>query len=191
MGSSTNGPVTLINVFTVKPANQQRLIDLLSAVTERSVRYAPGFISARLHRSLDGTKVTMYALWRSVADYESDAHRSRPITLPEASTRDRYTRARDVRSRQHFFASYKIHLIDSTTINQSTDHFSSETRKSRADRSFLSDVPCRQPRTLRRHFGHCAAMSSSRSASVTVPALLAAVASRVPRGDSDESESAC
>jgi len=80
MGSSANGPVTLINVFTVKPANQQRLIDLLSAVTERSVRYAPGFISARLHRSLDGTKVTMHALWRSVADYE--AMRTDPAPLP-------------------------------------------------------------------------------------------------------------
>jgi hypothetical protein len=30
------------------------------------VRHAAGFISARLHRSLDGTKVTMYAQWRSV-----------------------------------------------------------------------------------------------------------------------------
>ena len=49
MGSPSNRPVTLINVFTVEPADQQRLIDLLSDVTERSVRYAPGFISARLH----------------------------------------------------------------------------------------------------------------------------------------------
>src|SRR5215813_1072577 len=64
-------PVTLINVFTVEPADQQRLVELLATATERSVRYAPGFISARLHRSLDGTKVTMYAQWRSTADYEA------------------------------------------------------------------------------------------------------------------------
>jgi quinol monooxygenase YgiN len=67
-------------VFTVQPADQQRLIDLLSDVTKRSVRQAPGFISARLHRSPDGTKVTMYALWRSVADYE--AMRTDPAPLP-------------------------------------------------------------------------------------------------------------
>ncbi len=71
MGSPNESPLTLINVFTVEPANQQRLIDLLTDGTKRSVRYAPGFISARLHRSLDGTKVTMYAQWRSIADYEA------------------------------------------------------------------------------------------------------------------------
>ena len=73
-------PITLINVFTVEPANQQRLIELLTAATEHSVRYAPGFMSARLHRSLDGAKVTMYAQWRSRADYE--AMRADPAPLP-------------------------------------------------------------------------------------------------------------
>jgi hypothetical protein len=34
--------VTLINVFTVDPANQQRIVDLLARATERSVRYVPG-----------------------------------------------------------------------------------------------------------------------------------------------------
>jgi hypothetical protein len=32
----------------------------LARATETSVRHAPGFISASLHRGLDGTKVTMY-----------------------------------------------------------------------------------------------------------------------------------
>jgi quinol monooxygenase YgiN len=80
MPSENDRPVTLINVFTVEPAHQRRLIDLLTEATERSVRYAPGFISARLHRSLDGTKVTMYAEWRSIADYE--AMRADPGPLP-------------------------------------------------------------------------------------------------------------
>jgi quinol monooxygenase YgiN len=64
-------PIVLINVFTVAPADQQRLIALLVQATEASVRHAPGFISARLHRSLDGAKVTMYAQWRSVEDYQA------------------------------------------------------------------------------------------------------------------------
>ena len=59
--SPTRKLVTLINVFTVEPANQERLLDLLVRATEISVRHAPGFISASLHRGLDGTKVTMYA----------------------------------------------------------------------------------------------------------------------------------
>jgi quinol monooxygenase YgiN len=78
---SANGKlVTLINVFTVEPANQQQLLELLTRATETSVRHAPGFISASLHRGLDGTKVTMYAQWRSVEDYE--AMRANPAPLP-------------------------------------------------------------------------------------------------------------
>jgi hypothetical protein len=36
----------LINVFTVKPAYQRQLLELLRRATETSVRHAPGFISA-------------------------------------------------------------------------------------------------------------------------------------------------
>lgn len=64
-------PLTLINVFTVEPLRQQELIDLLTQATESSVCHAPGFISARLHRGLDGTKVTMYAQWRNIQDYHA------------------------------------------------------------------------------------------------------------------------
>jgi quinol monooxygenase YgiN len=72
--------ITLINVFTVAPANQQRLIDLLTRATDEFVRHAPGFLSSTLHRSLDGTKVTMYAQWSSREAYE--AMRSDPGPLP-------------------------------------------------------------------------------------------------------------
>jgi quinol monooxygenase YgiN len=72
--------VTFINTFKVEPANQARLIDLLVRITETFVRQAPGFISASLHRSLDGTRVTMYSQWRTIADYE--AMRKDPAPLP-------------------------------------------------------------------------------------------------------------
>ena len=72
--------VTFINVFTVEPANQQRLVELLTRVTETSVRHAPGFVFCALHRSLDGTKVTMYSHWRTIEDYE--AMRRDPAPLP-------------------------------------------------------------------------------------------------------------
>ncbi len=72
--------VTLINVFTVEPDNQQRLLELLARATDTSVLHAPGFISSSLHRGLDGTKVTMYAQWRSVEDYQ--AMRENPAPLP-------------------------------------------------------------------------------------------------------------
>jgi quinol monooxygenase YgiN len=78
--STKSSVVTLINVFTVDPIHQQQLVELLTRVTEVSVRHAPGFVSASLHRSLDGTKVTMYAQWRSVEDYQ--AMRQDPTPLP-------------------------------------------------------------------------------------------------------------
>jgi quinol monooxygenase YgiN len=63
--------LTLINVFTVEPINQQKLIDLLILATSGTVRKVPGFISSSLHRSIDGTKVTMYAQWESIEAYQA------------------------------------------------------------------------------------------------------------------------
>jgi quinol monooxygenase YgiN len=77
--SKENNYLTLINVFTVNPANQQKLVDLLVQATE-SVKRIPGFISSSLHRSLDGAKVTMYAQWKSIEDYNS--MRANPTASP-------------------------------------------------------------------------------------------------------------
>lgn len=73
-------PMTVINVFTVAPQQQARLIELLTRATETSVRHVSGFVSAALHRSLDGTKVTMYAQWATPEDY--DRMRARPDASP-------------------------------------------------------------------------------------------------------------
>jgi heme-degrading monooxygenase HmoA len=72
--------ITLINVFTVDPANQPRLVELLTRATDGLVNRAPGFISSTLHRSVDGTKVIMYAQWLSAEDYQ--AMRQDPEPLP-------------------------------------------------------------------------------------------------------------
>lgn len=61
--------VTLVNVFTVSPKKQAALVDLLVRATEETMRHLPGFISASIHRSLDGTKVINYAQWSSQADF--------------------------------------------------------------------------------------------------------------------------
>jgi quinol monooxygenase YgiN len=58
-------PVAFVNVFTVDPDDQGRLLDLLAAFVEETVRRMPGFVSANLHRSLDGTRVVNYAQWES------------------------------------------------------------------------------------------------------------------------------
>ena len=77
--------IVLINVFTVDPANQHRLLELLARATDEIVSRAPGFVSSTLHRRLDGTKVTMYAQWRSVEDYESMRRDPGPLPFLEES----------------------------------------------------------------------------------------------------------
>jgi heme-degrading monooxygenase HmoA len=52
--------VTQINVFTVEPGNQQPLIDHLAHAAQVASE-VPGWMSASLHRSLDGTRVVNYA----------------------------------------------------------------------------------------------------------------------------------
>jgi quinol monooxygenase YgiN len=69
--AENQGPVVLINVFTVEPVNQQRLVDLLIRATDGFTNRAPGFLSSILYRSVDGTKVTMYSHWRSADDYQA------------------------------------------------------------------------------------------------------------------------
>jgi heme-degrading monooxygenase HmoA len=68
--------VTLINVFTVESERQQALVDLLAQATEEVMSKQPGYLSARIHRSLDGTRVANYAQWRSRADVEALAESS-------------------------------------------------------------------------------------------------------------------
>jgi quinol monooxygenase YgiN len=66
-----NDVVTLINVFSVAPEDQQRLVDVLVDATQAVMRKHQGFISASIHRSLDGTRVTNYAQWRSREAFEA------------------------------------------------------------------------------------------------------------------------
>ena len=63
--------VTLVSVFTVSPERQQELADLLVEATESVMNRLPGYVSANIHRSLDGSKVVNYAQWRRVEDFEA------------------------------------------------------------------------------------------------------------------------
>src|SRR5437867_1272001 len=78
--SKDNKFLTLINVFIVESQDQQPLVELLIKATNDSIRHAQGFISASLHSSLDCTKVTMYAQWQSIENYQR--MRSNPTTSP-------------------------------------------------------------------------------------------------------------
>ena len=77
-----HGPhATLINVFTVEPQQASALAALLDDATERVMRHVPGFVSANIHVSTDGTRVVNYAQWES-----AEAYRAMLATPPHANT---------------------------------------------------------------------------------------------------------
>jgi quinol monooxygenase YgiN len=47
------------------------LINVLVDATRKVMRKQPGFVSANIHRSLDGRRVTNYAQWRSREAFEA------------------------------------------------------------------------------------------------------------------------
>jgi heme-degrading monooxygenase HmoA len=63
--------LTLINVFTVAPDRQAKLVDVLTQATHDVMKHMPGFISASIHRSMDGKKVVNYAQWASKEAFEA------------------------------------------------------------------------------------------------------------------------
>jgi len=70
--------LTLINVLEVPPERESELVEILETATHEVMRHVPGFISATIHRSLDGKHVANYAQWRSLEDFE------RMLANPEA-----------------------------------------------------------------------------------------------------------
>jgi len=63
-------PVVLINVFKVQPERQDELLDMLAELTRAQVGL-PGFVSATLHRGLNGKTVANHAVWRSAEDWKA------------------------------------------------------------------------------------------------------------------------
>ena len=66
-----NDIATLVNVFTVEPANQQKLVQLLKEGTEAFFSKQPGFISSSVHASKEGGRAINYSQWRSAKDIEA------------------------------------------------------------------------------------------------------------------------
>ena len=81
-----NGIVTQINVFTAAPGRQQALIDLLAEAADWA-RPTPGWMSASLHRSLDGTRVVNYAQCRDMAAWEAVMTRLKEADFLERNKR--------------------------------------------------------------------------------------------------------
>ncbi len=68
--SLDNSLTTVMVIFTVESEQQQELFNTIKKFLE-TVKTQPGFISANLHKSIDGVKVVNYAQWSSMDAYQS------------------------------------------------------------------------------------------------------------------------
>ena len=68
--STNNELATVIVIFNVEPEKQQELLDTVAEFV-KTVKQQPGFVSANLHKSLDGLKVANYAQWKTKEDFEN------------------------------------------------------------------------------------------------------------------------
>jgi heme-degrading monooxygenase HmoA len=64
-----DSPVVLINIFKCDPRRQDELIEHLTAMATVQ-RGLPGFVSATLHRGLNGRVVANHAMWASATDWK-------------------------------------------------------------------------------------------------------------------------
>jgi heme-degrading monooxygenase HmoA len=62
---------TLVNVFTVEPNNQPKVLALLQEGVETLFSRMPGWISTSLLNSRDGRQVVVYSQWRDGKDIEA------------------------------------------------------------------------------------------------------------------------
>ncbi len=68
--ATNNELATVIIIFNVEPEKQQELIDTITDFLN-TVKQQPGFVSANIHKSLDGVKVANYAQWKTKQDFEN------------------------------------------------------------------------------------------------------------------------
>ena len=67
----TKQVTTLINILTVEPENQEKLIELLRANTENVVSRLEGWISTSFIAAQDQRHVIIYSQWRDLASVEA------------------------------------------------------------------------------------------------------------------------
>ena len=72
MTDAASDPVVLINVYRCQPERLDEVMELLGVMV-RAQRGADGFISATLHRGLNGKVAAVHAVWRSREDWKSMA----------------------------------------------------------------------------------------------------------------------
>lgn len=69
--SNEEGPVVLMNVFTIEPADEEALLTAWKHDAE-FMKAQPGYISTQMHKGVAGSPTYInYAVWESVASFRA------------------------------------------------------------------------------------------------------------------------
>jgi antibiotic biosynthesis monooxygenase (ABM) superfamily enzyme len=66
--TTTTDHVTFVNTFRCAPADQAEVVAINRDIVERVAAHRPGFVSASIHASTDGTRVFNYLQWETAED---------------------------------------------------------------------------------------------------------------------------
>ena len=81
MQSGEEGPIVLINIFTVDPAEEKGLMEARKHDAD-FMKQQPGYISTQLHKGINGSSTFVnYAVWESVESFRN------AFTNPEFQSR--------------------------------------------------------------------------------------------------------
>ncbi len=87
-----------------EPGLGDGIVELLRQATEDVMRHIPGFITANIHVSTDGTRVINYAQWRRAEDFRA--------MLADPAAREHMSRCADIAT------SFDPHIYTVESVHQ-------------------------------------------------------------------------
>ena len=114
---------TLVNVLTVDPTNQSRLLDLLRDNIDTVIRTLDGWIATNLIASADGTRVVIHSQWRNAAAVEGLTamlvyDRKVSLDIPAYFVTLEFEGDRVARIRDFLFARYAMESLEPRALDQ-------------------------------------------------------------------------
>ena len=71
MESSEEGPIVLINVFTIEPSDEEALVAAWKHDAD-FMKQQPGYVSTQMHKAIGGSPTFInYAIWESVESFRA------------------------------------------------------------------------------------------------------------------------
>lgn len=68
INSNNDKEVELITIITVEPKYQELIVDNVQEILRKFARAQSGFITSKIYKSIDGTRIAYYIRWKNQSD---------------------------------------------------------------------------------------------------------------------------